>query len=148
MLSAAAHASPAELWTGVSTLAIAPLVEVGLRTLGLQRTARVLKVQLQFEGPPGAVAHRKSQVPLTREERRQLQIAWSVIAVGPFDATCLRRAMIGAWLLRSRKHAVRIGVRRTPDGVRAHAWLEIEGISLDPDAPENFVAHWQLAGTP
>ena len=71
--------------------------------------------------------------PLSMNERRRLRIAWRVLAIGPFDGSCLRRALVGAWMLRSRDHAVRIGVRKTPDGIRAHAWLEIDGVSLDPD---------------
>lgn len=145
LLSATRRAAPSDLMVGIGTLALAPIVEIGLRTVGVRRTASVLKVRLVFEGPPRAVAQDGTEYPLDPWERRRLTIAWRILELGPFDGTCLRRAIVGARLLRGRDHAVRIGVRKTPGGFKAHAWLEVEGISLDPEAPDQFSAEWHRA---
>lgn len=145
LLSAALRASPSDLITGIAALALAPIVELGLRTIGVRRTASVLKVRLVFEGPPRVVAQDGTEHPLDPRERRRLTIAWRILELGPFEGTCLRRAFVGARLLRGRDHAVRIGVRKTPVGFKAHAWLEVEGISLDPEAPDQFSAEWHRA---
>lgn len=142
----ASKITPADVWTGSSTLALAPVVEIGLRVAGVQRTARLLRVRLLFEAPAGPAAATRSEVPLDRAERRRLRIAWRVLAVGPFDATCLRRSMIGAWHLRRRQPAVRIGVRKDTEGIKAHAWIEVGGVSLDPAAPGEFAARWETIG--
>lgn len=145
ILAALSHASLTDLLVGSYALALAPIVEIGLRTGGVRRTAGILKVRLLFEGPTGIAVRRRSDLPLSPRERRRLTIAWRILDIGPFDGTCLRRAIVGARLLRRREHAVRIGVRKTSDGFKAHAWLEIDGISLDPDGPGEFVAQWQSA---
>jgi hypothetical protein len=124
------------------TVALAPLIELGLRTCGLRRTARALRVRLCIDDPVDTAAS-QLVLPLSVAERRRLRVAWSILAVAPLDGTCLRRALIGARLLRARDHAVRIGVRKTSEGIKAHAWLEIDGISLDPDAPIDFANRWR-----
>lgn len=142
----ASRITPADLWVGLSTLVLAPMVELGLRVAGVRRTARLLGVRLVFEAPAGRAAASRSELPLDRAERRRLHLAWRILAVGPFDATCLRRSLIGAWHLRRRQPAVRIGVRKDTEGIKAHAWIEVGGVSLDPAAPGEFAARWETIG--
>jgi hypothetical protein len=144
-LSRAVRRTPGDLWTAVRTLALAPVVEIGLRTRGLEGTARALRVRLCIDDPADATAS-QLDLRLSAAERRRLRVAWSVLAIAPLDGSCLRRSLVGARLLRARDPAVRIGVRKTPEGIKAHAWLEIEGISLDPDAPGDFASRWRSVG--
>jgi Transglutaminase-like superfamily len=146
LVRAVSNATWTDVGTGVITLLLAPVVELGLRLAGLTRTANVLGVRLLLDRPVDGTAPTSRDIPLSAYERRRLRVAWRVLAVGPFDGSCLRRALIGAWILRSRDHAVRIGVRKTPDGIRAHAWLEIDGVSLDPDASGDFALDWKRVG--
>ena len=144
VLRRARRVRPIDLWTGLVTAALAPLVELGLRTIGVRRTAELLDVRLRLDGAPDE-AERTRRVPLSRGERRKLRIAWWLVAVLPFDGSCLRRSLIGARLLRKRSHAVRIGVRKEAGEFKAHAWLEIDGASLDPAAAD-FAATWSRVG--
>lgn len=145
IVSAARGASLGDLRVVAGTLVLAPLVEIGLRTVGVRRTAGMLKIRLVFEGLPRTTKPGRTEPQLLPRERRRLTVAWRILELGPFDSTCLRRAIVGARLLRTRNHAVRIGVRTTSEGFKAHAWLEIDGISLDPDASGQFSASWQQA---
>ncbi|MCB7137060.1 lasso peptide biosynthesis B2 protein [Cellulosimicrobium marinum] len=139
VLAAVRHASALELWTGVRVLAVAPLVEVGLRRSTLPRVARLLGVRLVLDGTSGTPVSADRPAPLDARERAQLSVAWRTLARLPWNGTCLRRALVGAWLLRDRDHAVRIGVKRAPTGIAAHAWLEVDGVCLDPDDGERFL---------
>jgi hypothetical protein len=143
---ALSRATPANVWTGVTTVMLAPIIELGLRIVGLKRTAQFLRVRLLFEAPGGGATTRRADFPLDTVERRRLRIAWLVLTIGPFDDSCLRRALVGAWQLRKREPAIRVGIRKTTSGINAHAWLEIDGVSLDPDAPGDFAARWEAVG--
>lgn len=143
LMRVARRITPVDVRTALVTVALAPLVEIGLRTVGVQRTARRLGVDLRLDGAPEGAEAGDRVVPLDRAERRQLRVAWRLLALGPFDGTCLRRSLIGARLLRRRSHAVRIGVRKVGGELTAHAWLEIDGVSLDPAAPAEFASTWQ-----
>lgn len=64
---------------------------------------------------------------------------------GPISATCLRQSLLVYWLLRRRGLApeLKIGVRKQGAALDAHAWVELEGRSLDPRqiAHQAFAAH-------
>ena len=60
--------------------------------------------------------------------------AWRLLRRRPFNPTCLRRALLGGYVLRRHAPVVRIGVAKTDKLVLAHAWVEVDGVSLDPDA--------------
>ena len=73
---------------------------------------------------------------LTDPERRLLgALAW-VQRAWLLDPTCLRRALASGWVLRRHKPHLCLGLTGTHD-VLAHAWLVLEGRSLDglPGAP-------------
>jgi len=52
----------------------------------------------------------------------------------PFRGSCLEVSLAALGLLRSLGYPARlvIGVERTAAPVEAHAWIEIDGVSLDP----------------
>lgn len=75
---------------------------------------------------------------LTADERRALRAVRRVLRHWPWDNTCLRRALGMGYVLRGRGPSLRVGVTKTDGAVRAHAWLEIDGRTLDPDAPSTF----------
>ncbi len=131
--------SPIVWFDVVRTGATAAVVEIGLRTVSLARIARVLGVQLRLDGASGGIRD-LSQLCLTRREQQRLDVAWRVLRRRPFNGTCLRRALVGARILRKRDHAVRIGVRKADGRIAAHAWIEIDGVSLDPAAIDTFKA--------
>jgi transglutaminase superfamily protein len=66
---------------------------------------------------------------------RASELAYRII---PLPATCLRRSLVLYALLRRRSApaALRFGVRRIPERQRqrleAHAWVECEGMDLEP----------------
>lgn len=119
------------------TAALAALVELGLRTLPLPRLTRLLRVRLVLDGTAGRRTDPRL-IGLTADERERLDVTWRVLQHRPFNGTCLRRALLGAHALRSRDHAVRIGVQKVGGEVKAHAWLEVDGIVVDPDGVESF----------
>lgn len=139
--------SGAKMLVVLRVVILAPTVELCLRTMAIQRTARLLRIRVRLEDGPGAPESLRPELRMTKQERRTIAIAWRVLDIGPFNSTCLRRSIVGACLMRRRDHAVRIGVLRMASGFKAHAWLEIDGISLDPDAPLDFNARWLPAKT-
>lgn len=62
----------------------------------------------------------------------------------PFSTSCLERSLALRRLLRGQGLAtdLRIGVRRSPDGLTAHAWLELSGTVLNDseDVHERYAA--------
>lgn len=129
-------------WPGMAYLAALGLaVEIALRTVPLPRLARSLGAELALSGtaaPTGSI----DEVDLTRREADLLDTAWRIMKRRPFNPTCLRQALIGGHILRRRSPQVRIGVTKIAGAVSAHAWVEVEGISLDPDGTTRFAADW------
>jgi transglutaminase superfamily protein len=121
-------------WLGVVQLAsLALLVEAGLRIASLPRLAHLMKVQLALHGS-GAPSGNLDQLPITQGEAELLDTAWRILRHRPFNGTCLRRALVGGYVLRRHDPWLRIGVAKSSEGVSAHAWVEVAGVSLDPDA--------------
>jgi hypothetical protein len=65
--------------------------------------------------------------------------------------TCLHRSLGGWWLLRRRgiRADLRFGVRKGPDGLHGHAWVEYAGQVLNdgPEVPGGYVdLPWVSAG--
>jgi hypothetical protein len=121
----------------IELMCVAATVELGLRLTRLPRLCRVLGVHLELGAPPASTAGLR-ELALSERERERLDVGWRVLRRRPFNGTCLRRAMLAGFILRRRDHAVRIGVRKADGVVAAHAWLELDGISLDPDSVEDF----------
>lgn len=102
-------------------------VALGLRLLGFARLRRLLRLP----APPPA--------PLTCAEADQARRLAAAVerAAGfrVFRVSCLPRALLLERLLAHRGIGaeLRIGVLRDGDRVRAHAWVECAGLTLDPD---------------
>lgn len=128
---------PTDWLAAARAAGLAVAVETGLRTVPLPRLARVLGIRLVLDGGPTTVGD-LSAVRLTERERHRLDVTWRVLRHRPFNGTCLRRALLAARVLRHRHHAVRIGVQKVDGEVRAHAWLELDGVALDPDGVAGF----------
>jgi len=145
-----ARAVAAMSWRDMANLVqytlVAAAIEVGLRTLTLPRLCRFLHITLDASPSAGPIGS-PVDIGLSRNEARKLVLAGRLLRRRPFDDTCLRRAMLGAWILRTRDHAIRIGVVKAHGVVRAHSWLELDGISLEPDAVTTFKLLTPLGGT-
>lgn len=119
-------------WAFLARIGVtAAFVEVAVRVLPLRTSARLAGAHLELEP---TVAERDGWPELTPRERDRCDLALRMIARRPFRATCLRRSLVLATLLRRRRPALRVGVTKTDGAVAAHAWLEIAGATLDPDA--------------
>ncbi|WP_448071244.1 lasso peptide biosynthesis B2 protein [Georgenia yuyongxinii] len=139
----ALRAVPAAEWPDIcAATAVAAAVEVGLRAVTLPRLARVLGTPMNLSSAGTSSAERAS---LTRRDRRRAWAADRVLRHWPFGDTCLRRALVLGWLLRHRSPVLRVGVAKVDGEVRAHAWLVIDGRSLDPTGAASF-APLRLAG--
>ena len=110
-------------------------VEVLLRLQSVDRVSRWLRAPL-FDGSDAVDLPPLDGSCLPDRERRLLgALAW-VQRAWLFDATCLRRALASGWVLRRRKPRLCLGHTGSHE-VLAHAWLVLEGRSLDglPGAP-------------
>lgn len=116
-------------------LALIAFIESGLRLIGLNRVAKILGVHLGFDNSTSTSAY---DLSLSNRERERLELGLRMLRRGPFNGTCLRRALLAGYILRSHAHAVRVGVRSVDGNIAAHAWLVVDGVSLDPDADEQF----------
>ena len=116
---------------------LAAYVEVGLRRCTLPELARRLHVRMDLTSDAGPTPE---EIVLPSGARGSIAAVYRVLAHWPWGDTCLRRALLLGHRLSWLDPTLRIGVRRAGDGrVGAHAWLEINGRSIDPEA-EEFVA--------
>ncbi|GAA4836917.1 hypothetical protein GCM10023221_12740 [Luteimicrobium xylanilyticum] len=136
-LATAARLPARQKVDAVQLVIVATTVELGLRLTTLPRLARLLRVRVALDAAPSTVVD-VDGLALDERERERLDVAWRILRRRPFNGTCLRRAMLGGFVLRRRDHAVRIGVRKANGIVAAHAWLELDGVSLDPDGVRQF----------
>jgi hypothetical protein len=97
-----------------------PLVESGLRLLGLQAVARLLA---SWSTPAAAPLESK------REIERQARLLAMVVHRHPFAGKCLSRSLTLWWCLRRAgiKSEVRLGIRKDGGQLRGHAWVEYQG---------------------
>jgi len=118
-------------WPFVARVALtAALVELGVRTLPLPTVTRLAGVRpASGPGRPG-----DAWPLLTARERDRCRLALRVVAAPPFSATCLRRSLLLGHLLRRRRPTLQVGVAKDAGRVAAHAWIEIDGLSLDAES--------------
>jgi hypothetical protein len=120
------------------TVAVAVVVEVGLRTTRLPALARRVGAPLaaaatETSRPPG-------ELDLPADTVRRLQIAVRILRHMPFDEKCLRRSLVCGWHLRRLDPELVVGVAVVDGEVKAHAWLTVHGVSLDPSGSASFAA--------
>lgn len=121
-------------WTAFAFL-LATAVEIGLRTMRLPRLARTMGVPLlvdQSPHNPGAA----TPTSFPGWARRRLAASRRALRHWPFGDTCLRKALVGGAMIRSLHPALRIGVAKHDGEFKAHAWIEIAGVSLDPGSQD------------
>jgi hypothetical protein len=120
-----------ELPAIVAAAAVACAVEIGIRTMKLPTVARLAGTPLRTDdGDPPREVDRLGLPPrlvLRMRAVRRVMRHW------PFGETCLRLALVSGQRIRAVRPVLRIGVAKDADGVRAHAWLEVDGVSLDPE---------------
>ena len=107
------------------TCAIALITEIALRTMRLDRAAKLLRVPLDTApasprpNPPNLITQ------FISDRIRATQIVFTRLS---FENTCLRRALVLGRLLRRFDPNLKIGVghgdSQEPDRVIAHAWIE------------------------
>lgn len=124
------------------------VLEVGVRALRLPRLCALLGIRLTPVGTgsaapaSGAVSASGefSDLALSSREQAALRSADTVLRRGPFQDTCLRRALCAGWILRRHQPELWIGVKKAGGTVSAHAWLVVDGLHLDPAGPAAFAA--------
>jgi hypothetical protein len=122
-------------WHLAAAGATALIVEAGLRTMPLPRLARLLGAPLdvsELTAPAG-------RPELGPGELRRERAALRVLRHWPWGDTCLRRALVVGGRLRRLHPVLRVGVAKMDGRVCAHAWLEIDGASLDPSGAATFL---------
>lgn len=141
------RSAPVREWPAVLAAAgVAVVVEVGLRTVTLPRLARLLGTPLRLDDGV-EVMPATAVVPLSPAARRRLRAGRRVLRHWPFGDTCLRRALVGGHALRRRHPALRVGVAKIDGRIQAHAWLEIDGVSLDPAGAAMYQQFEPMGGT-
>ncbi len=112
-------------------LLLLPVIDVSLRSVGLQRSWAWLARFTRRERPtlaPDAAAVAASL--------RLAELARAVGARSPWPTSCLRQAL-AVWLLLRRRQLpaeIKIGVIPGNLPFQAHAWVEVGGVALDPQA--------------
>ena len=107
-------------------------IEWSLRHEPLAATASRCHVALAADTTPGCGG--RPALPLWAKTRGALALA--VLRRAPVADTCLRRALLLGHRWAALSPTLVIGVRETDGLVAAHAWLRIDGIDLDPTAPD------------
>lgn len=117
----------------VRAAAVLALIEVLLHSRDLPTTCRLLRIELDVTsaGAPGTAT-----VVLPANTRVALRAADAALSRWPFGDTCLRRCLLVGHRLRALRPVLRIGVMRQEGTFGAHAWLEIGGATLDPEASQ------------
>lgn len=121
----------------VVTLVIAARVERAIRTRPLPQVAAAFRVPLEFEAPVAQPAAGEPVV-LPQWVRETMQTTDAVMAHWPWGDTCLRKALVLGFRLRGLDPKLKIGVARSGGDVKAHAWIQIAGQSLDVGALSEY----------
>jgi hypothetical protein len=106
--------------------------EVGLRWLPLPRLAHLFG--LAFDRSATAFDDVTDRAQLPEWALRRLRIVAIVMRRWPVDGECLRQSLVAGHRLRRLQPQLCIGVARVDRKFVAHAWLEIQGRSLDPSS--------------
>jgi hypothetical protein len=119
----------------LAALGVAIVVEIGLRVTTLPQLARILGVPLGTDDP-------RAEVPLPVEPsptlalppgaRRQVRATRLALRLWPFGDTCLRQALVSGQRLRRLNPTLHVGVAKVGGEVRAHAWIVLGGVVIDP----------------
>jgi hypothetical protein len=117
-------------------VSLAAASEVAVRVLTLPRAARLFAVHLGSGSEPQMAPECSSTATLPPWAVRRLAVVQAVMRHWPIDGVCLRESLVAGQRLRRLDPVMKVGVKRGAAGVTAHAWLQIDGIDLDPAAIE------------
>jgi len=143
MLQGLRQLQAAERWQLAGMMVALPLIHASLRMSGYMRTRQWLE---RWSHNASARTARASEIESARSIARLAAIAGRRGAV---NATCLRQSLLVYWLLRRRGLApqLKLGVHKRDGHVDAHAWVELEGRSLDAE-PQHHHAFVSQADWP
>ena len=114
----------------MKTTALVVAVELALRRFPIDAIARHIGAPLaDVKGNSAPCGAEFDLTGLSDQENVLLAAADWTLARWVFDATCLRRALLYGWVLRSHRPELRIGLMAEAE-VLAHAWLVIDGCAL------------------
>jgi hypothetical protein len=137
VLRRAARLDGRDWLVAVSTLSAALVVEIGLRTMRLPTLARMVRVPLSAEQPSAAPTTEALDLP--PGTIRRLNISARIMQRWPFDEKCLRRSLVCGSVIRASEPQLVVGVALVDGEVKAHAWLTVGGVSLDPSGSAAFL---------
>jgi hypothetical protein len=108
-----------------------PVVAVSLRLRGLRATQATLKAFLSKSGERNR--QRKADGTMAKDASQVAGIVQAAARYGAMSPTCLEKSLALWWLLgrRGMTSSLRIGTRKTADGLEAHAWVEFDGKALN-----------------
>lgn len=107
--------------------------EVLIRARPLPEVARLFGVSLRPE-PDHDTGERLDDI-LPDWALFRLRMTGLVMRRWPVDGTCLRRSLVAGQRIRRLNPVLRIGVATgTPGSLDAHAWIEVNGSSLDRES--------------
>ncbi len=112
-----------------TVLVLSCVAEVALRLAPLTRIAALFRVSLDS----GAAVGMPLEV-LPPWAASRVRVVRVVMRKWPVDGVCLRDALVTGQRLRRLRPTLKLGVARSEAGLAAHAWLEIDGRSLDPSS--------------
>jgi Transglutaminase-like superfamily len=129
-------------------LVLLPATALALKLMGLRRTQALLMRLTPAPGTPSEsnasqhspsvaidrIATTTDNGQRTTDQRRVIaNLVRAAASHGPYRANCLKQSLALWWLLRLKgiESALRIGVRKAPAGVEAHAWIECSGRPLN-----------------
>ena len=135
-LAGATRLGPRDWVDTFVALGAAVVTEVGLRVTTLPRLARAVGSPLDTGAPTAPPPGRGS---LRDRDRRRLAAARRVSRHWPFGDSCLRVSLVSGFMVRDLDPVLRVGVARLDGEVKAHAWLEIDGRSLDVAGAAQFL---------
>ena len=115
----------------VVIVAVAAVVEVGIRFMRLPRLAKMLGAELDTSPARG---QRMTKPPPAWAVKR-LELCRGVLRRWPGGNTCLRRSLVMGNRVRPLHPMLRVGVAKKSGELAAHAWLEFDGWYFDPEAP-------------
>lgn len=116
-------------WLAVRVCLLLARVELGLRTATLPDLTERLRIGFgndKAAGPAPAITDWREVTTLLRRVHK-------VTSLWPFGDTCLRRCLVAGALLADAHPLLVVGINRGATGeINAHAWLVIDGHSVDP----------------
>jgi len=109
-----------------------PLTALTLWLLGFTRTQSMLATLAPIDKHSGP-GQKQATVYQAHVTAKMVTVA---AQRGPFRASCLPQSLVLWWLLRRQgiDNELRFGVRKNPDRLEAHAWVELSNTVLNDRA--------------